>query len=103
MAIDGNWEISIKTTALPINLKGTLVLKAEGDTLSGTSTTNFGTSEFTDGKVDGNNIEFSVDSATPFGPATLEIKATIDGDTLSGEAVMQPNGMKATITGARTK
>lgn len=99
MTIDGTWEILIKTTALPITLKGTLVFKTDGDTLSGTTTTNFGTSNFADGMVDGNKFEFSVDSPTPFGPATLEIKGTIDGEKLTGEAIMQPNGIKATVTG----
>lgn len=86
-----------------ITLKGTPSFKTDGDSLSGTSTTNFGTSSFTDGKVDGNKIEFSVDPSTPFGLATLEIKGTIDEDKLTGEAIMQPNGMKATLTGIRAK
>jgi len=103
MTIDGTWEISIKVTMLPMPLKGTLEFNTEGATLSGSATTNFGTSSFTDGKVDGNSVEFSVESATPFGPATLEIEGTIDGDKLTGEATMQPNGMKAKLTGTRAK
>ena len=101
MTIDGTWEVSIKAIALPITLKGTFVFKAEGKSLSGTSTTDFGTSSFADGKVDGNNVEFSFDSSTPFGPATLEIDATIENDDLTGKATMLPNGMKATLTGTR--
>jgi len=103
MTIDGTWDISIKTSALPIALKGTLVFKTQGNSLSGTTTTNFGTSNITGGKVDGNRIEFSVESSTPFGPATLEINGTVDGDQLTGDATMQPNGMKATLTGTRVK
>jgi hypothetical protein len=99
MAIDGTWDVSIKTPLMP--LKGTFVLKTEGDALSGTSTTSFGTSSITNGKVDGNKFEFTVDSPTPFGPATLEVKCTVDGDKLTGEAIMQPRGMKATLTGTR--
>ncbi len=101
MAIDGTWDVSIKTPIMP--LKGTFVLKTEGNALSGTTTTSFGTSSFTDGKVDGNKIEFTVDSSTPFGPGKLEVKSTIDGDKLTGEAIMQPRGMKATLTGTRVK
>ncbi len=99
MIIDGTWNVSIKTSVMP--LKGTFVLKTDGDVLSGTATTSFGTNNITDGKVDGNKIEFKVDSATPFGSATLEVKSTIDGDSLKGEAIMQPRGMKATLTGTR--
>lgn len=99
MAIDGTWNVSIKTAVMP--LKGTFILKTDGNVLSGTATTNFGTNSIADGKVDGNKIEFKVDSATPFGPATLEVKSIIDGDSLRGEAIMQPKGMKATLTGTR--
>ena len=102
MTIDGTWEILIKAGVLP-PLKGKLEFTTEGEALSGTTTTNFGTSSFTDGKVDGYRIEFSVDSSTPFGPATLEIEGTVDGDQLTGEATMQPNGMKAKLTGTRVK
>lgn len=99
MAIDGTWDVVIKTPVAPLD--ATLVLKAEGDVLSGTSNTNFGSGSFTGGKVSGNKIEFMVDSPTPFGPATLEVKGTIEGDELTGVAVMLPGGMKATLTGTR--
>ncbi len=101
MAIDGTWEVAIKTARMP--LKATFVLKTEGNALSGTSTTSFGTSSIMSGKVDGNQIAFSVDSSSPFGPATLEVKCTIDGDKLTGGAIMQPRGMKAALTGSRVK
>ena len=100
MTIDGNWDISIKASLLPA-LEGNFVLRTEGTTLDGTCTTAFGTNDITNGKIDGSTIAFTVDSSTPFGPATLEVKCTIDGDKLAGEATMQPRGMKATLTGTR--
>lgn len=100
MPIDGTWKITIKATVLP-PIDGTLIFKTEGDMLSGSSITSFGTSEFTGGKVDGNKIEFSVDASTPFGESVLEVKGTIDNDQLKGEAVMKPAGMKAKVTGVR--
>jgi hypothetical protein len=99
MAIDGTWEILIKTALMP--LKGTLVFKTEGNVLSGTSKTSFGASTFDGGKVDGNKIEFTVDASTPFGRSNLDVKGTVDGDKLTGEAIMQPRGMKAALTGTR--
>ena len=100
MAVDGNWDISIKAALLPA-LEGSFVLRTEGTVLSGTCTTNFGTNSIDNGKVDANKIEFTVDSSTPFGSATLEVRCTVDGDKLAGEAIMQPRGMKATLTGTR--
>jgi hypothetical protein len=100
MPIDGTWKITIKATVLP-PIDGTLILETEGDMLSGSSITSFGTSEFTGGKVDGNEIEFSVDASTPFGESKLVVKGTVDGDELKGQAVMQPAGMKAKVTGKR--
>ena len=100
MPIDGTWKIIIKAAVLP-PIDGTLKFTTEGNTLSGSSITSFGTSEFTGGTVDGNEIEFSVDASTPFGAAILEVKGTIEGDQLKGEAVMQPSGMKAKLTGER--
>ena len=99
MAIDGTWNISIKTAIMPI--KGTLVFKTEGNALSGSSKTSFGTSTFTGGKVDGDKIEFTVEANTPFGPGTMDCEITVDGDKLTGKAIMQPKGMKATLTGTR--
>ncbi|MCL4552583.1 MAG: hypothetical protein M1305_03370 [Candidatus Marsarchaeota archaeon] len=99
MVIDGTWDVLIKTAVMPLD--ATLVFTTEGDVLSGTSSTSFGSASFTGGKVNGNKIEFMVDSPTPFGPATLEVKATIEGDELTGVAVMMPAGMKATLTGMR--
>ncbi|HJX03261.1 MAG TPA: hypothetical protein VJ488_01740 [Dehalococcoidia bacterium] len=101
MAIDGTWDTSVST---PMGAqKGTLVLKTDGNALSGSSTTSFGTSNFTGGKVDGNNIEFTVESSTPFGPAKFEFKCKVDGDNMTGETTMQPMGMKSSLTGTRVK
>lgn len=98
MAVDGTWHISVK---IPIGgeQKGILVFKTEGDSLSGTSTSSFGTSNFSGGKVDGNHVEFTVKGKTLFGSANFKHKLDIDGDKIRGE--VKAMGMTGQITGSR--
>jgi hypothetical protein len=99
MTIDGTWNTSAKT---PLgHMKGKLVLKCEGNQLSGSNTSQFGTDNFTGGKVDGDNFEFICNSKTPMGPMKLEYKGKIDGDKMSGITTLKPMGLKTSFEGVR--
>lgn len=81
MSIDGNWEVSMNT---PMGeQKGTLTLKVDGNSLSGKVDTAMGSEEFSDGTVSGNDLEWSIDISKPM-PMTLNFKATVDGDAMTG-------------------
>lgn len=81
MSIDGNWEVSMNT---PMGeQKGTLILKVDGNSLSGKVDTAMGSEEFNDGTVSGNNLEWSIDISKPM-PMTLNFKATVEGDSMTG-------------------
>lgn len=85
MAIDGIYNIAIKTPLGDQQAK--LTLKTDGDTLTGTSESAMtGVTEITDGKVNGNALEWTENSKTPMGPIELKLKATVDGDKITGEA-----------------
>ena len=86
MAIDGIYNITIKTPLGDQQAKVTL--KTGGDTLTGTSESAMtGVNELTDGKVNGNTLEWTENANSPLGPVELKVKATVDGDKISGEAV----------------
>ena len=81
MAIEGNYEVIIKT---PMgNQKGGMTLGRDGDTLTGEMTSSFGSTVIEDGKVDGDTLTFKISIKSPM-PMTLDGEATVDGDTLNG-------------------
>ena len=86
MAIDGIYNITIKTPMGDQQAK--LTLKTDGDTLTGTSESAMtGVNELTEGKVNGNALAWTENATTPMGPIELNMKATVDGGKISGEAV----------------
>lgn len=86
MTVDGIYNITIKTPLGDQQAKVTL--KTDGDILTGTSESALtGVTELTDGKVNGNTLEWTENSKTPMGPIELNVKANVDGDKISGEAV----------------
>src|SRR5689334_16721082 len=89
--IGGNWQMALDTPHGP--MKGALVLKQVGATLTGTFETEmFGKLDLT-GKVEGKAMSFVVDlQGRPF-----TFKGSIDGDKMSGGT--EPEG--ATWTAAR--
>lgn len=81
MALDGVYETVVKS---PLgDQKGTLTVKVDGDTWSGTQAGAMGTTEISGGGVDGNTISWTMNITVPM-PMSLDCKATIDGDTLTG-------------------
>jgi hypothetical protein len=99
MSADGKWEISMNT---PMGAQsGTLDLKEEGTTLTGTMSAAAAPApmEVTDGTVDGNNLTWTAALTQPM-PITLEFTATVDGDKISGNVKLGTFG-DASFEGSR--
>lgn len=97
MAVDGVYETVVKS---PMgDQKGTLTVKTDGDTWTGSNAGAMGTIEITDGKVDGNTIKWSMNITVPM-PMTLTNEATIDGDTITGSVTAGAFG-SFPLTGTR--
>lgn len=79
--VDGTWDCVTKS---PMgDQKSTLTVNSDGGTFTGTNAGAMGSTEVSDGKVDGNKISWKMNIQVPM-PMTLECEATIDGDTLTG-------------------
>lgn len=81
MSVSGKYEIVTKT---PMGAQtSTLTVVADGDSFSGSNAGPMGNQEITGGTVEGNTISWSAKITVPM-PMTLEGKATIDGDAITG-------------------
>lgn len=81
MAVDGVYETVVKS---PMgDQKGTLTVKSDGSSWTGSQVGAMGSVDITDGTVDGNTIKWSMNITVPM-PMTLTNEATIDGDTITG-------------------
>jgi len=97
MSIDGNWQVNMST---PMgDRKADVTLKTDGSLLTGKVVSDLGEEEITDGKVDGNTIEWEMGISKPM-PMTLKFKATIDGDAINGTVGLGMFG-NAELTGHR--
>lgn len=97
MALDGVYETTVKS---PLgDQKATLTVKTDGDTWSGSQVGAMGSAEISGGKIDGNTITWSMNVSVPM-PMTLDCKATIDGDTVTGSVTAGAFG-SFPLTGTR--
>ena len=81
MAVDGTFETVVLS---PMgDQMATLTVNSNGDTWTGTQAGAMGSTEITDGKVNGNTLTWSVSITVPM-PMTLTNEATVDGDTITG-------------------
>jgi hypothetical protein len=99
MSADGTWNITMKT---PMgDQTGTLDLKEDGATLTGTMTAAAAPDamEITEGTVNGDALTWKAALTQPM-PITLEFSAAIAGDTISGAVKLGSFG-DATFEGAR--
>lgn len=81
MAVDGKWNIVIKTPMGDQN--GALTLKQDGDALTGAMDGASGNAPIENGKVEGEKLSWHAKVTTPM-PITLEFEGTIEGDAISG-------------------
>ena len=95
--VDGTWNCTMNTPMGAGNV--TLTLKTEGNDLSGTFASDQGTMDFTGGTVDGNKLSWTISIEQPM-PMQIATTATIEGDTLTGEAQLGSFGA-AQLTGTR--
>jgi len=95
MAIDGKWNLVIKT---PMgDQTGVLTLKQEGDALTGEMSSPSGSAAVENGKVDGDALSWHAKVTTPM-PLTLEFEGKEDGGNLSGNVKLGAFG-NSTFTG----
>ena len=80
MAIDGTYDVMVKS---PLGeQKSKLIVKTAGDTFTGTNSGANGTFDI-NGAVNGNTLTWQQAITTPM-PMTLDMNATVDGDTMTG-------------------
>ena len=97
MSADGTWNTTMNT---PMGAQqGTLELKTDGSTLTGTLSGAQGTIELKDGTCDGDSLSWKADITTPMA-MTLEFSATVDGDSISGNVKLGAFG-NASFSGTR--
>lgn len=84
MSFDGTYTVTVKT---PMgDQQGKLTIKTSGDTFSGSMETPSGSSDFSDGSISGNTLQWRAQTKTPMGAFDVGYKVTIEGDKLTGEA-----------------
>lgn len=85
MAFDGTYKVVVQTPMGPQESK--VVLKIDGNSVSGSSESMMGKAEFSGGTVNGNNLEWSAQIPSPKGLLAITFKVTINGDKMSGQAI----------------
>ena len=98
MSIDGAWKITMQT---PMGAQqATATLKADGETLTGTFAGAMGSTDITDGKINGSDLSWKMEVQSPMGKMALEATGKLDGDALSGSVKLGAFGT-ASFTGTR--
>ena len=92
--VDGKWKGSApgrggRTTEL------TMDLKADGNKLTGTMTNQMGSTEISDGKADGNKVEFKVKREFNGNAIVMSYKGTVEGDDLKLAITVEGRDMPA--------
>jgi len=81
MSVEGVYDCVTKS---PMgDQESVLTIKQDGDTITGTNEGAQGSRDIEDGKVNGNELTWSMNMTSPM-PMKLEAKATVDGDKLEG-------------------
>lgn len=97
MSASGKWNVTMNT---PMGAQqGVLDIQVEGDSLSGSMSGAQGTLPLSDGKADGNALSWKAQMTQPM-PMTLEFRATVDGDAISGNVKLGAFG-DASFSGSR--
>ncbi len=97
MSVNGTWKLTAKS---PMgNQDSTLEIQADGTSLTGAQSDPQGRYEIQDGKVDGNDLSWSISVTKPI-PMTLAFTCTVDGDQIAGKVKAGVFGTFE-ITGAR--
>ena len=79
--VNGTWKIEVNT---PLGKQNAEVnVEADGDTFNGSIAITQGSSPITDGQVDGNKLNWSVNITQPM-PMTLEFAVEVNGNDMTG-------------------
>lgn len=79
--VDGSWDTVTKS---PMgDQKATLTVNSDGSTFTGSYSGAMGSTDITDGKVEGDKLHWKVSIVVPM-PMTLDCEATVSGDTMEG-------------------
>jgi len=83
MAVDGTYNIQINT---PMgNQTGKLTLKSDGNSLSGSMSSDMGEQAFSGGTVTGDEFAWSMQVSSPMGDMKLDFKGSVNADEISGQ------------------
>lgn len=96
--VDGEWACTLKTPMGPQESVLTVTTDGAGG-FTGTNSGAQGSLDVRDGKVDGDTLSWKMDVKTPIA-MTLDAKATIEGDALTGTVKLGMFGT-APMTGTR--
>ncbi len=97
MSVDGTWNVTLQT---PMGAQaGTLTFATDGGTLTGEMGGAQGDPALEGGTCDGTDLPRGVNMTSPM-PIKVEATATVDGDSISGEAKLGAFGT-ATFEGSR--
>jgi hypothetical protein len=95
--VDGTYDVTVKS---PLgDQKSTLTVKSDGATFTGTNAGAMGSDDVS-GEVSGNTLTWKQSITVPM-PMTLDMTATVEGDTLSGTVGAGAFG-SFPLTGTRT-
>ncbi len=98
--ISGNWKGTAETPNGMI--ERTFVFKVDGHKLTGETTSNtLGKSAIEDGKVDGDDVSFSLTVKMQGSEAKVSYKGKVDGDTIRFTVEVQGFGQTLEMTAKR--
>ena len=98
--IGGNWKGTAETPNGMI--ERTFVFKVDGHKLTGETTSNtLGKSAIEDGKVDGDDVSFSLTVKMQGSEAKVSYKGKVDGDTIKFTVEVQGFGQTLEMTAKR--
>ena len=100
MSVAGTYDCVTKSPMGDQKSTFTVVPGPDGDTFTGSNQGQMGSLDVKDGKIDGNTLTWKMDMTVPM-PMTLEGKATVEGDQLTGTVNAGAFGAMP-MTGQRT-
>ncbi|MEC9066821.1 MULTISPECIES: hypothetical protein [Pelagerythrobacter] len=100
MSVGGTYDCVTKTPMGEQKSTFTVVPSDDGTTFTGQNAGTLGSMDVKDGKIDGNTLTWKMDMTVPM-PMTLEGKATVEGDQLTGTVNAGAFGAMP-MTGQRT-
>lgn len=91
MAVDGSYNVEMNS---PMGTRtGSLILKTDGDSLTGTVSDEQGEHTLEDGEVSNDEFSFNLRVSTPMGDINLSFKGSVSSDTISGDVQIGDFGL----------